>query len=530
MSPLDRSLTERSWRAPRSDGGRLIDPPWDQLESILAANRQLAAAADFELLGQRRSVFQAAARRELGELARSYTLPYRSVTLPPVAPETGPLILAAHQPELFHPGVWFKNFALGRMAQQVGGWAINLLIDNDVLQTPAIRVLAGTSESPHGVRVPFDRQTVAMPYEERPLLDAATFASFAERVGHTVSTWIADPLVHALWAHAKRLVGEPKRLGAILAQARHQLEADWGVQTLEVPLSSLCRGETFRRFVGELIVALPRFARIYNESLGEYRRLNRIRSRTHPVPELGQTGDWLEAPFWIWTCDEPERRRLFVRPNAAGWQLSDQRQVWSLTMRSDRADEALIVQLGDLEQRGVKVRPRALTTTLFARLCLGDLFIHGIGGAKYDQLTDQIMRRFWKITPPAYYAISATVWLPVPRPVPPAPQRKAWQETQRSLTFHAERFLAENHDAEGWIEQKRQWIRNTDPTQQRERHFALQRINHALQSFVAPLHLQAQQQFTRLLREEQRWKVLTSREYAFCLFPESTLRPFLLDI
>lgn len=530
MSPLDRSLTERSWRAPRSDGGRLIDPPWDQLESILAANRQLAEADDFELLGQRRSVFQAVARRELGELARSYTLRYRSVTLPTAAPDTGPLILAGHQPELFHPGVWFKNFALARVAQQVGGWAINLLIDNDVLQTPAIRVLTGTSDSPRVMRVPFDRQTVAMPYEERPLLDAASFTSFAERVGQTVSTWIADPLVHALWAHARRFESEPKRLGAILAQARHQLEADWGLETLEIPLSSVCHGETFRRFVGELIVSLPRFARVYNESLWEYRRVNRIRSRTHPVPELGQADDWLEAPFWIWTRQEPERRRLFVRPNATGWQLSDQRHVWSLDVRTDGAGEAFIAQLGNLEQQGVKVRPRALTTTLFARLCLGDLFVHGIGGAKYDQLTDQIMERFWGVTPPTYFAISATAWLPVPRPVPPAPQRKAWQETQRSLTFHAERFLDENRGARDLIEQKRKWIGNAEPTQQRERHFALQRINHALQSFVAPLHQQAQQQTARLSSEEQRWKVLTSREYSFCLFPESTLRPFLLDI
>jgi len=26
------------------------------------------------------------------------------------------------------------------------------------------------------------------------------------------------------------------------------------------------------------------------------------------------------------------------------------------------------------------VRSRALTTTLFARVCLGDLFMHGLGG------------------------------------------------------------------------------------------------------------------------------------------------------
>ena len=31
---------------------------------------------------------------------------------------------------------------------------------------------------------------------------------------------------------------------------------------------------------------------------------------------------------------------------------------------------------------GIYIRPRALTLTLFVRVCLGDFFIHGIGGGK----------------------------------------------------------------------------------------------------------------------------------------------------
>ena len=50
---------------------------------------------------------------------------------------------------------------------------------------------------------------------------------------------------------------------------------------------------------------------------------------------------------------------------------------------------------GSLAGAGCKVRSRALTTTLFARLLLADLFLHGIGGGKYDELTDELMRRFF---------------------------------------------------------------------------------------------------------------------------------------
>ncbi len=37
------------------------------------------------------------------------------------------------------------------------------------------------------------------------------------------------------------------------------------------------------------------------------------------------------------------------------------------------------------------VLPRALTTTLFLRTFIADLFIHGIGGGQYDRLTDRIV-------------------------------------------------------------------------------------------------------------------------------------------
>ena len=44
---------------------------------------------------------------------------YRQVNLPSLDPQ-GLIFLAGHQPELFHPGVWFKNFALGALARRHG--------------------------------------------------------------------------------------------------------------------------------------------------------------------------------------------------------------------------------------------------------------------------------------------------------------------------------------------------------------------------------------------------------------------------
>ena len=45
------------------------------------------------------------------------------------------IFLAGHQPQLFHPGVWFKNFALDRLARRHGAVAVNLVVDSDTIKS-----------------------------------------------------------------------------------------------------------------------------------------------------------------------------------------------------------------------------------------------------------------------------------------------------------------------------------------------------------------------------------------------------------
>src|SRR5205085_10460682 len=84
--------------------------------------------------------------------------------------------------------------------------------------------------------------------------------------------------------------------------------------------------------------------------------------------------------------------------------------------------------------------PRALTLTLFARVCLGDFFIHGIGGGKYDEVTDAIIRDYFGIEPPAYQVLSATLHLPLPGfPGTSADVERA-ERRLRDLTWNAQRY------------------------------------------------------------------------------------------
>src|SRR4029079_261554 len=131
-------------------------------------------------------------------------------------------------------------------------------------------------------------------------------------------------------------------------------------------------------FAAHLLVQLPRLWEIYNAALNEYRHINRIRSGTHPVPGLQRDDEWWESPFLMWTNENPRRRRPFVRRQQDLLVISDREGVrLTLDISADESADKAVEQLYDAEKRGIKLRPLALITTMYARLVLSDLFIHG---------------------------------------------------------------------------------------------------------------------------------------------------------
>ena len=68
-------------------------------------------------------------------------------------------------------------------------------------------------------------------------------------------------------------------------------------------------------------------------------------------------------------------------------------------------------------------------------------FIHGIGGAKYDQLTDLLIQRFFNLEPPVFLTVSATFRLPTPRPKVSTEDLRHIDWLLRDLWYHPERHL-----------------------------------------------------------------------------------------
>jgi hypothetical protein len=135
--------------------------------------------------------------------------------------------------------------------------------------------------------------------------------------------------------------------------------------------------------------------------------------------------------------------------------------------------------------------------------------------------------------------LSATLHLPVGVLPAAAADAKEIQRQLRELTYHPEQYLQNTDGTTGelprdvtqCIEEKRRWL-NTPQTPQtaRTRHQAIEHANAALQPWVATRRATLQTAQAELARALHAQRVLQWREYAFCLYPEKTLREFLAGL
>jgi hypothetical protein len=191
----------------------------------------------------------------------------------------------------------------------------------------------------------------------------------------------------------------------------------------------------------------------------------------------------------------------------------------------DRAAE----QLADAAACGIKIRTRALATTLFARLMLGDVFLHGIGGAKYDQVTDDIAYRFFGFSLPEYATVSATLRLPIEHISFRSEQLRDVNRQMRELSYHPERYVAgSDPPVQGIVAEKLRWLRSAKtPQNAQARHRAIAGANAALQPFVSSQRDQLERERRQIEHRLRVDSILDSREYSFCLLPRACVEQLL---
>ena len=166
-------------------------------------------------------------------------------------------------------------------------------------------------------------------------------------------------------------------------------------------------------------------------------------------------------------------------------------------------------------------------TTLYLRCFVADLFVHGIGGGTYDELTDDIMRDWIGIEPPVYMTSSASLHLPffMEAELHPSDPVSNWANVQRELQLMRsvpERFLEPGNESHRELIElhARQIAVIPDRGHKLKWHQKTARIKLLIEDSIEPKKKTALAKLEAIQRVMQQNKILKSREYSFVLFDE----------
>jgi len=376
------------WKAPDDDGQLLIWPGVSTLLQQTRDNHRALASASVRIQHIPLNELRRRQRHWIGHTN-----------------DEQPLVASGHQTELFHPGVWVKDVLTNAVANRVGGEAWHFGVDTDSPKHLHLRW--------PGASLPITDDGRLSSAAWSGLLDGPTPAHVDEitsALNEGRAAWDFEPVAGEFLATLKRLAIERPLLCSSLTNAIHQLDWKLGLRHHALLMSPVWHSEPYLVFAYHLLADPVALATRYNAALADYRAGQGIGSPGRPMPDLAIGADEIETPFWLDDLGKDSRQRLTLRRENDRWCLRD--FAFDPTLDGDRASANLLAWM---RRNEVRVAPRALTLTAFFRLLLADQFVHGIGGGRYDQVTDRLIASHFGVEPPAFSVTTATLYFPAAR-------------------------------------------------------------------------------------------------------------------
>ena len=249
--------------------------------------------------------------------------------------------------------------------------------------------------------------------------------------------------------------------------------------------------------------------------------MNKSRSASQPFPDLAAAGDRVELP--LWSIVGGVRGGVWAQPAADGGVSFVTRD--GAPLASIGAGEDPVAALA---ASGVLFAPKALLLTLFVRLLCCDLFIHGVGGGRYDSVTDGVCRRYFGVELPAFVVASITMYLPLGAHVVTEQEVSEATERLNRLTHNPDAVLGEvvfdsPQERERALElaaEKTELVRSilAPDADKKALGMRIRTVNAGLGDMLAPLKAQMQTELSALEAQRAASRILTDRTYPFCLW------------
>jgi hypothetical protein len=165
---------------------------------------------------------------------------------------------------------------------------------------------------------------------------------------------------------------------------------------------------------------------------------------------------------------------------------------------------------------------------------VGDLFVHGLGGARYDEVTDGLITAFYGIPPPPFVVASMTLQLPIPVPSVSDRQIEEGQRRIERLRHNPDDLLQELEGGDGAAPAEAQALAAQKHSLQRDLQapganrktlgLQIRGINERLAQLLAPVAARLGEELSRMRAGREAAEILGDRTYPFCFWSPREIR------
>lgn len=447
------------------------------------------------------------------------------------------VIGTGHQPVIYHPGIIFKDIVVNALIERYDFLGLNLVVDSDTHgENQYISIPSFKNGHLITKKIQLSHSSANLAFEEIPCPKQQAFNQSLNNIKDTLCNLLPEENLKSLRDYAEianKVYPISKNLAQFNSLSKRMFEERLNFKHKEVFLSSLCQTETFLYFFVWILSISKDFALVYNDLLDTYRIENGIKHPLTPFSNLkifskdSTSIDMIELPFWGW-MDNEQRQSLYLRfDKQRACLLDENKKILEFNLNEEIG---FLVKI--IKQLKYKIRPKALMLTLFARLFLCDVWIHGIGGAEYEGLNDKLAESLLK-TLPQYVVASATLHLKLKNEklVMNNIGDKEISDIKnrlRRMRFNPEDFIdTVDSKINELIKEKKKLLNKiplSDAKKKRDRYNQLLIINERLRKEIG---FQIGELEKTIVKEERLLednKIATNRQFPFFIFPLDDLR------
>jgi hypothetical protein len=180
---------------------------------------------------------------------------------------------------------------------------------------------------------------------------------------------------------------------------------------------------------------------------------------------------------------------------------------------------------------------------------VSDVFIHGVGGAKYDKITDGIIRDFYKVEPPDFITTSLTLYPSLEGQgargkgqEEPLGIIKELERKLRDMRYNPERYITPPHsppskggDKEGVhdiLDEKKSLLSllEKDNINRKDISIQLKEINDKLYQKIKPDANEIKEKINVLAKQQQEIEAIQRRDYPYFLFSPKEVMKIILSV